>query len=331
MPTIIYGQSLRPYNTFNIDATCAAWSTFDNDQQLMALIDHCTQNNLQWKVLGGGSNILFSGDFEGMILHPTSQNITGQGELIIADAGVVWDDFVAWSIDRSLCGVENLSHIPGTVGAAPVQNVGAYGVEASNTIQWVEYLDIQTMKIERIKNSDCGFGYRESIFKHELKDRAIVVRVAFRLSEQPNFNIEYGDVKAEIEKLGGVSLANIRQAIINIRSMKLPDPREIGSGGSFFKNPVISIPQAEHLKEQHPSMPYFMTDKGVKIPAGWLIDQAQWKGHRRGDAGVHPRQALVLVNYGTATAAEILTLSNEITEDIKTKFGIELEKEINVW
>lgn len=332
MPTIIHGQSLQPYNTFNIKAQCTAWSTFDNDDSLIELIDHCKRNALQWKVLGGGSNILFSKDFQGMIIHPVSKSITRTEQgMVVADAGVVWDEFVAWSMEQSLCGIENLSHIPGTVGAAPVQNVGAYGVEASNTIRWVEYLDTQSMKIERIENRDCCFGYRESIFKHELRDRAIVVRVAFNLSEQMNFNVEYGDVKAEIERLGGLSLHNVRQAIINIRSSKLPDPRQIGSGGSFFKNPVIETSKAERLKEQYPNIPHFMTDKGVKIPAGWLIDKAGWKGYRTGDAGVHPQQALVLVNYGTATADQIMTLANQITSDIKHKFDIELEKEINVW
>lgn len=323
--------SLKAHNTFGFDVKARYWATFSNEIQLRELVAYCKDNNLMWFVLGGGSNIIFSRDYDGMVLHPVSKEIVKDDDLVVADAGVVWDDFVAWAVDNNLYGVENLSYIPGSVGASPVQNVGAYGAEAADTIQWVEYLDTDAMCVRRIAGVDCEFGYRESIFKHRLKGCAIVTKVAFRLKSEPQYNIEYGDVRSEVERLGGVTLHNVRQAIVCIRSTKLPDPNVIGNAGSFFKNPVVRQSIFEQLLRQYSDIPHYSVADGVKIPAGWLIDHSGWKGYRVGDAGVHPRQALVLVNYAAATAADVLALADEIVEDIMCKFGVILEKEVNVW
>lgn len=323
--------SLSTLNSFGFDINARFWTVFNNESELAEIINHCKTNSLQWFVLGGGSNIIFSRDFDGVVIHPVSKEIFMDGARVVVDAGVVWDDFVAWAVINNLHGVENLSHIPGSVGASPVQNIGAYGVEAADVIQWVEYFDTDSMQVVRIDGVDCEFGYRESVFKHSLRGRAIVLRVAFRLADSANFNIRYADVDSEVEKLGGISLHNVRQAIINIRSRKLPDPKLTGNAGSFFKNPVVDVTQFESLLAKHPQMPNFNVACGVKIPAGWLIEQAGWRGYRRGDAGVHPNQSLVLVNYGNASAADILTLSADIVTDVATKFGIILEKEVNVW
>lgn len=322
---------LKRLNSFGFDVKTRYWATFSDDAELCEIVTYCRVNNLKWFVLGGGCNIIFSRDYDGVIIHPTSGQIVQYDDLTIADAGVVWDDFVAWAVENSMYGVENLAHIPGSVGASPVQNIGAYGVEACDTIEWVEYLDTRTMQINRINGSDCQFGYRESIFKHFLKDVAIVLRVAFRLSHEPHYNVDYGDVRSEIERLGELSLANVRQAIINIRTAKLPDPAITGNAGSFFKNPVVDGEVFEKIREKHPEMPHYEVEQGIKIPAGWLIDRAGWKGYREGDAGVHPKQALVLVNHGTATAQDVLALADKIVCDIDAKFGIALEKEVNVW
>lgn len=331
MVNISTSHQLKDNNTFGFNVMAQFWCTFETDNELIEIITYCKTNAVRWFILGGGSNIIFSQDFDGMVIHPISHQINEINNLVVVDAGVAWDDFVAWAVQHNLYGVENLSFIPGSVGASPVQNVGAYGAEACDTIQWVEFLDTNSMKIERISGSDCQFGYRESIFKHSLKDRAVVLRVAFKLSCTASYNIKYGDVELEVERLGGLTLANVRQAIINIRSIKLPDPMITGNAGSFFKNPVVTQETFDNLLVHHPQIPHYTVPNGIKIPAGWLIETAGWKGYRQSDAGVHARQALVLVNYGTASAKDILNLADEITNDITVKFGIKLEKEVNIW
>lgn len=327
--------SLRQYNTFGFDIFTRYWTTFSNSEQLIEAVRHCVDNDLEWFVLGGGSNIIFSRNYPGVVIHPISETIVCHDGLVIADAGVVWDDLVAWCVDRGLYGLENLSYIPGSVGASPVQNIGAYGAEARDVISWVEYLDTRTLTVERIEAEDCNFGYRESIFKHELHGCAVVLRVALRLSAEPHYNVRYGDLYSEVERLGGLSLENVRRAVINIRSAKLPDPAVAGNAGSFFKNPVVGSSVFEKLHHTYTDMPYYQVECAgrteYKIPAGWLIDRAGWRGHRSGDAGVHPRQALVLVNYGGATAEQVLDLSRTIIADVESKFGITLEKEVNIW
>ncbi|CDN33047.1 UDP-N-acetylenolpyruvoylglucosamine reductase [Mucinivorans hirudinis] len=329
--------SLKPLTTFGFDVACRYFTQFNTDEELKEIIRCCREQSLEWFVLGGGSNIIFSRDFDGVVIHPTADQIAVKEGVVVVDAGLRWDDFVEWSVDNDLSGVENLSYIPGSVGASPVQNIGAYGAEVAQTIEYVECLDIETLEVTRIANCDCKFGYRESVFKNRLKGKVIVLRVAFKLSCEHHFNIEYGDVKQEVEKLGGVNLHNIRAAITKIRRQKLPDPQVEGNAGSFFKNPVIPAERVKLLLKTYPLMPHYpILDSRFsifdeKIPAGWLIDTAGWRGFRRGDAGVHPRQALVLVNYGNAKACDILELANDIVEDVETKFGITLEMEVNVW
>lgn len=322
---------LTGYNTFHISATARLWAEFNTESELRHIIEECRKRSLSWYVLGGGSNVILTGDFHGVYIHPVSTIITEvEPTLFVADAGVVWDDFVAYCVDRGVGGVENLSFIPGSVGAAPVQNIGAYGAEAKDAIEWVEYLDTEVMQVRRIAGADCEFGYRTSIFKTSLKGRSVVLRVAFRLSVDPHFNICYGDLERKVEQMGGLSLTNIRRAVVEIRKSKLPDPMVTGNAGSFFKNPVVSEQVFDFLKADYPDMPSYKVEGGVKIPAGWLIDAAGWKGFREGVVGVHPAQALVLVNYGGATAEQILELAERITTDIRNRFAITIDMEVNV-
>jgi UDP-N-acetylmuramate dehydrogenase len=246
-------------------------------------------------------------------------------------AGVNWDKLVEWTVDKGFGGLENLSLIPGKVGAAPVQNIGAYGAEAKDTIVKVVALDKNDGSRHEFSNIECEFGYRESIFKKKYKGRHLVIRVYFRLSVNPTLKLEYGSLKEEAQKLGGTTLKNVRQAVINIRRSKLPDPEIIGNAGSFFKNPVVSREIAMNLKKSYPGLPCFDDHSGgTKLAAGWLIEQCGWKGKRIGDAGVHEKQALVLVNHGKATGKEIFNLSEKIKSSVSEKFGIDLEREVEV-
>jgi UDP-N-acetylmuramate dehydrogenase len=287
--------------------------------------------------LGGGSNLLFISDFDGWIIHP---NIPGIGQInedrnhiyIEAGAGEKWDDLVDFSVKYDLGGLENLSNIPGKVGASAIQNIGAYGKEAKESIHLVKGIDLSDGKEILFSNEDCRFGYRDSIFKNELKGKIVVTSIVFRLDKFPEYFLDYGTLKAEAEKLGKINLSTIRQAVINIRGLKLPDPEKLGNAGSFFKNPVVTRDFTDSLRVQYFHIPVYETlqpDK-VKIAAGWLIDQCGWKGFREGDAGVHKDQALVLVNYGKATGTEIYLLSEKIKKSVFEKFGVELEPEVNI-
>lgn len=329
--------ALRDRNTFGLDATAPYWAEFRTAGELRDIMLACRERSLPWYVLGGGSNIILTGNFPGMVIHPAADGITlPEPGLVRAEAAVVWDDLVAWTVERGLGGLENLSLIPGHAGAAPVQNIGAYGAEAKDTIETVEYFDTETLETVRLNGSECAFGYRESIFKGPLKGRAIVIAVEFRLTPEADgkytYNIGYGDLHDRVMELGGPTLRNIRQAVIAIREAKLPDPAVTGNAGSFFKNPVIPAAQAEELRRQHPEMPGYPCNGGaeVKVPAAWLIDRAGWKGFRSGTVGVHSRQALVLINLGGATAQEILTLARRIICDVERKFGVTLTMEVNV-
>lgn len=323
--------SLLSSNTFNINALARHYATFSTIEQLRQIIVHCHDNHLPWFVLGGGSNIIFTKDFEGVVIHPVARDIEFLGEdMVVVQAGMEWDELVAWSVEQGLGGLENLSFIPGSVGAAPVQNIGAYGAEAKDMIAWVEFFDTETLCVERLSGQECDFGYRESIFKRELRSRAIVLRVAFRLSKCPQFNIDYGDLSHQVEILGGATLANIRQAVIAIRQSKLPDPKVMGNAGSFFKNPVVTTKKAEKLRSTYAQMPSYPLECGVKIPAGWLIEQAGFKGKRIGQVGVHPQQALVIVNYGGATGSEVVSFSEQVQAAVFDKFAITIHREVNV-
>ncbi len=326
--------SLVKLNTFGIDFTAKLFATFSTKSELLKLISHCKEKNLEWWVLGGGSNILFTGAFSGVVIHPNSTKIEQIEELSIADAGTPWDYFVEWAVEHDLYGAENLSYIPGSVGACPVQNIGAYGAQVADIIEWVEYLDTEDMEFKQIMGNQCKFGYRESIFKQELKSKAIITRVAFRLKTGFTVNdakLDYGDVRSIVEAMeGGVTLRNIRETVTSIRKSKLPEPTEIGNAGSFFKNPVVSLEKFEELQQKYPDIPSYSADSGVKIPAGWLIDRAGFKGYREGNVGVHQKQALVLVNYGEGTAKEILALASKIIGAIEELYGVSVTMEVNV-
>lgn len=326
---------LKDFNTFGVDAKAKLFVACDNPNDL---IDFLTEKPLQHQsmlLLGGGSNILFTKDFEGTVLHPQIKGIKCLEEddetcLIRAGSGEDWDQFVEHCVNLDLGGIENLSAIPGQVGSAPVQNIGAYGVEAKDTIEWVEGIDLQTNQIKRLSKQACQFAYRDSIFKHQLKNQFIVTYVAFRLSKgKHQLMLDYGNVRNEAEKLGEVNIGSIRQTIKSIRDSKLPDVEEFGNAGSFFKNPVIANTLLNSIQKQYPNMPcYPVNDSSTKVPAGWLIDKAGLKGKREGQVGTHPDQALVIVNHGHATGKEIQLFSEKIQEIVNEKFGIQLEPEV---
>ncbi|MDR2936583.1 MAG: UDP-N-acetylmuramate dehydrogenase [Rikenellaceae bacterium] len=332
---IVTDKSLLDMNTFGISARTAYYAEFSSVYELRAVLADPQVAGLPRRVVGGGSNILLQGDFPGLILHPAAQEIsllekTGDTVVIRAEAGVEWDLFVAWNVARGYAGLENLSLIPGYVGASVIQNIGAYGVEACEAVREVEIFRTDTGLTETIPAEKCRFGYRDSIFKRELFGKAIVLSVMFVLSTVPRFRLDYGDLRAEVERRGGATIENVRQAVIAIRESKLPDPKVLGNSGSFFKNPVVSEAMSAELTAKYPDMPAYPVPDGVKLAAGWLIDHAGWKGRRMGNAGVHDRQALVLVNSGGATGAEILALARAIQDDIHEKFGVDIEPEVNI-
>jgi len=328
---------LQKHHTFGTKATAKQYFEFTETEDLAGFI--ATTN--EWKdlpilILGEGSNLLFVNDFQGLIINPNIPGIKISYEdrnniWLEVGAGVVWDDLVEYAVFNGWGGIENLSLIPGKVGAAAVQNIGAYGMEIQQRIESVTGFDLETFTEYPIDIADCQYAYRDSIFKHELKERYVITTVSFKLDKFPEFILNYGDLKTETEKLGAVNLRNIRKAVIGIREAKLPDPKVYGNAGSFFKNPIIANQLAEKLLATYPNMPHYPApDNQTKLAAGWLIEQCGRKGFRRGDAGVHEKQALVLVNYGDATGKEIFDLSEEIKLSVQDKFGVELEREVNV-
>ena len=328
-------KELKELNTFGIPARAAGYAEFRDKADLDSLFSDPQWHGKPWYILSGGSNVLLTGDYPGLILHPVANRIreTDRDEdsvTLNADAGVDWDHFVRYCVGKGYGGVENLSDIPGYVGACPVQNIGAYGVEVKDSIQEVEAYLVETGEIRRFSRDECRFGYRESVFKQEWKGKAVILSVTFRLSLYPEFRIGYGDLSREVEALGGTSLDNVRRAVLSIRAAKLPDPKLLGNSGSFFKNPVVDETRAAELKAGYPDMPTYPTAAGVKLAAGWLIDRAGLKGFRQGNAGVHEKQALVLVNYGGATGQDILRLADHVIATVEEKFGIRLGMEVNV-
>lgn len=334
-------------HTYN-DINLALRNSFGVVQYASTLIEFETADELReifaehqpkkWYILGEGNNTLFTQDYKGLLLTPIACGIEVISEdetkvVVRVMAGENWDEFVAWCVEHELWGVENLSAIPSSVGAAPVQNIGAYGAEVKDVISTVEYFDVQTSEVVRLSNADCQFGYRESCFKHALRGRGIILAVEFKLSKIARPNLGYGDVIAEVEKRGGATLSNIRAAICDIRSSKLPDPKVLGNAGSFFKNPVVEREVADALAERYPDMPRYAvpTDEAkVKLAAGWLIDRSGLKGYRDGRVGVHERQALVLVNHGGATGCDVLRLAEMVCHTVKDKFGVEISPEVNI-
>lgn len=339
MPTIQTNFSLRNYNTFGIDATARFAVEVHSISELQMLLKRDDLHNMPKLVLGGGSNILFTKDFDGLAILMRIDGISvsqlsASDFLVKAGAGVNWHEFVMFCVENNYAGLENLSLIPGTVGAAPMQNIGAYGVEIEQAFESLTALHIETGEIRTFNHSDCRFGYRESVFKHELKGQYIITDVTFRLSTIPNFHIAYGAIQDTLTEMGvsagSLTIRNVSDAVIRIRRSKLPDPADIGNAGSFFKNPEISASQYESLKEIYPAILGYPTSSSTtKVPAGWLIEQAGWKGFRNGDVGVHAKQALVLVNYGSARGADIINLAKDIQSSVQHKFGITISPEVN--
>ncbi|HCT31430.1 MAG TPA: hypothetical protein DIW31_12045 [Bacteroidales bacterium] len=327
---------LKSRNTFGLDAYTRFYVEASKADKISFSLNYASYYNLPVMILGGGSNILFTKNYEGLIIRPTIQGIeiiedAPETVTVRVGAGINWDSFVEWTVSRGFGGLENLSYIPGDVGASPIQNIGAYGVEAKDTIIKVEGLNIITKKKVELTNSECQFDYRFSIFKGELKHRVIVTHVHFKLSKKPSLITHYGNLDEEIEKLGERTIQTVRNAVIKIRKQKLPEPTEIGNAGSFFKNPLVKTSVFKALQNKYEKVPsYTASDTQVKIPAGWLIEQCGWKGKKVGSCGVHQNQALVLVNYGEAKGSEILNLAHQIQKSVHEQFGIELEMEVNV-
>ena len=330
--------SLKPYNTFGLDENAGFLAVVDSIEDLDEIYQTGRFRSQKKMILGGGSNVLFTRGFTGIIAKNEIRGIQVQNEteedvLVSVGAGENWHQFVLWCVERGYGGIENLSLIPGTVGAAPMQNIGAYGVELKEVFHSLEAYEIKTGKTISFFKEDCKFGYRYSIFKGELRDEYVITKVFFNLSKKPIFNVSYGAIKDTLEEMGveELTLKNVSQAVINIRQSKLPDPMDIGNAGSFFKNPIIEKLHFEALEAQFPDIKSYPIDADkVKVPAGWLIEKAGWKGHRDGEIGVHEKQALVLVNYGKGRGKELFKLSNEIMKSIQGQFGIELEREVNI-
>lgn len=328
---------LKPYNTFGLEATARYFVEISSVEELKKVLQNTNYQHLPKLILGGGSNMLLTKDFDGLVIKINIggiEKVSEDAEQVIlkVGAGVVWHQFVMHCVEQNLGGVENLSLIPGTVGAAPMQNIGAYGVEIKEVFVELEALNLETLEIETFDLKTCRFGYRESIFKHEAKGKYIIVSVSFHLQKHPKFNVSYGAINDTLAEMGvtELSIKAISDAVIHIRQSKLPNPAEIGNAGSFFKNPEISKTQFETLKEKFPNVPsYPVNETTVKVPAGWLIEQAGWKGQRFGNVGVHTKQALVLVNYGGGKGLEIKELSEKIQASVSEKFGINLNAEVN--
>lgn len=336
MYSIFHNYCLKSLNTFGIDAKADHFIEAKSVADLKEAIKWIKDNQFQWFVLGGGSNVLFKGDYKGVVVKPAILGIDDVYEdeqyvSLKVGAGVDWDNLVEYAVNRGLGGIENLSLIPGSVGASPIQNIGAYGVEAKDTIERVEGIYIDTLKSFMLANDGCQFGYRDSIFKNELKGKVVVTHVIFRLSKTPKYAIHYGNLEEELKQFGQLNIANIRKAVIAIRNSKLPDPKELGNAGSFFKNPVVDITLVEDLQKKFDKVPYYpVSNELVKLPAGWLIEQCGWKGKRIGKVGVHKMQALVLVNYGGCSGDDVIYLAHSIRESVMEKFNVTLEMEVNI-
>ncbi len=334
---VLRNFSLKNHNSFGIDVRAENFISVENPDELRTVLRKSYASEIF--ILGGGSNMLLTQDITKTVIHIAfkGKKIISEtnGDVIIeAQAGENWHEFVLWTLSHDFGGLENLSLIPGNVGTAPIQNIGAYGVELKDSFVSCKAMNIQTLEEKEFDLAACEFDYRNSIFKQGLKGQYIITSVKFRLTRKDHqLHTEYGAINAELEKqkITSPTIRDISNAVISIRRSKLPDPKEIGNSGSFFKNPIVTNSQFEKLKQEHPEIPsYHISETEIKVPAGWLIDKAGFKGYRNGDAGVHKNQALVLVNYGAATGEEILQLSRNIQHAIHQKFGIELEAEVNI-
>ncbi len=328
--------SLKPFTTFGIDQKAKYFTRVGTLSELKAALLAAKEKQLPVFILGGGSNILLTRDIDALVIKLEIKGINlvkeeGDQLFVEVGAGEMWHELVLHSISQDWAGLENLSLIPGTVGASPMQNIGAYGVEIKDVFDSLQAMHRETLEMHSFDAEACQFGYRESIFKQTLKDQYVITSVTFRLSKTPKFHLEYGAIR-EVLAANGIEQPSIRaisDAVIQIRQSKLPDPKEIGNAGSFFKNPTISNTQFEALKAAYPSIPGYPSAEGVKVAAGWLIEQAGWKGKRMGDVGVHAKQALVLVNFGGGSGKELKNLSEQIQASVFEKFGIHLQPEVN--
>ena len=331
---ILKDISLLPYNTFGIDVKTHYFIEYSTVDDLKYLLDTELFKTYSFLHIGGGSNLLFTADFKGIILHSANKQISIVNEnnnevLIEVSSGVVWDDFVAFCVENNYCGVENLTHIPGETGAAAVQNIGAYGVEVKEVIQTVNTVDTLNLQFRQFNNDECEYGYRSSIFKHKYPGRFIITSVLFKLSKVQNFNLNYNQLGEAVKNIGEVNLQNIRKAVSEIRGSKLPNPKMHGNVGSFFMNPVVDNEKFTQLFNEYEQLPYYrINNNDVKIPAAWLIEQCGWKGKHHGNAAVHPNHALVIINTGNAQAREIVKLASEIIKSVQSKFGIVLKPEV---
>ena len=327
-----HDYSLFAHNTFGIDVKCRRFVEYSSVEEAQEVARQLQEPYL---LIGAGSNLLLTQDFDGTVVHSTIKGIeTQQDSRIRCGSGEMWDEVVAWCVGHGLYGAENLSLIPGEVGASAVQNIGAYGAEVKDLIETVEAVEIGSGKLCVFSREECQYGYRDSRFKHEWKNKYLITHVVYRLSsDESRQSTEYGNIRSELDRRGiqTPTAAQLRQVVIDIRNAKLPDPKVTGNAGSFFMNPVVSRQKFEQLLAEYPDMPHYYIDADhEKIPAGWMIDQCGWKGRSLGRAGVHDRQALVLVNRGGATGQEIVTLCETIRKDIRERFGIDIHPEVNI-
>lgn len=328
---------LKNHNSFGFDITSNFFFAFNRVDSLLEILRSKRYKSLPLLVIGSGSNILFTHNFKGLVINPMLKGVEVVDEsdefvFVKAHSGEIWDDFVAYAVSHGYGGVENLSGIPGCIGACPIQNIGAYGTEVKDTITQVEAIDVFTQETSVFNNNDCKFGYRDSIFKNEEKGKYLIISVVFKLTKKHTFNTCYGGIEKELQLIGDINLHNIRQAIINIRTKKLPDTAVLGNAGSFFKNPVVSQEIVNSIKQTYHEVPLFkLSSDTYKIPAAWLIEQCGWKGKRAGNVGVHDKQALVLVNYGNGTGSDIINLAQDIIHSVQEKFHILISPEVNIF
>lgn len=330
--------SLKNLNSFGLDVQCDRYCKVTSNAEIKSLLSQMSIAPLPKLVLGGGSNMLFTGNFKGLIIHNCIEGICVKAEdndfiWITGGGGVNWHSFVMYCVDHGFGGIENLSLIPGCVGAAPIQNIGAYGIEIKDTFSELTAIDLKDGSIHKFNNEQCRFGYRDSIFKREGKNKYIIIDVTFRLTKHPKINVSYGAITSQLQETGIIepTIKDVSNAVIAIRQSKLPDPKVIGNAGSFFKNPEITTVQFEMLKNNYVDIVGYKTsDNMIKVAAGWLIEKSGWKGKRVGNTGMHDKQALVLVNHGNATGSELIEHAKRVQQSVKEKFNIELEMEVNI-
>ena len=338
MLEILENVSLKNFNSFGVEAKARWYAEIRNEDDLVGLFSDKRWAGIERLVIGGGSNVLFTHDFDGLVVRMNikgiESKIEGTDVFVNSAAGEVWNDFVQYCVRNNFAGVENLSLIPGSVGASPVQNIGAYGVEIKDVFYSCKAFNIETGEYSVFNNADCRFSYRDSIFKHSLKNKVIITSVCFKLSTVPSINTSYGAISQELSKRGILhpGIKDISEVVSSIRVAKLPDPSTIGNAGSFFKNPIITVEEFRHLQSVFPDIVHYcLPNSTIKLAAGWLIEQCGWKGKKINETGTWKNQALVLVNYGSATGSEIYKLSEMIISDVKTRFGVTLEREVNVF